>query len=103
MRHTLHDSLLGIAVLLLLKCFKCICDVDFRFCIFQALDIFPEGTPRYRDIATIYGDYLIDRKLYHEAGIMYTRGQKYHKAVAAYRVAGDWRETLLTANQLQYK
>jgi hypothetical protein len=45
----------------------------------------------------------MDRKLYHEAGIMYTRAEKYHKALAAYQVAGDWRETLLTAYHLQYK
>jgi hypothetical protein len=45
----------------------------------------------------------MDKKLYHEAGIMYTRAREYHKALAAYQVAGDWRETLLTANQLQYK
>ncbi|PNF34889.1 hypothetical protein B7P43_G01410 [Cryptotermes secundus] len=69
----------------------------------KALDIFPKGSPKYLDIATIYGDYLMDKKLYHEAGVMYTRAQEYQKALAAYQVAGDWRETLLTANQLQYK
>jgi elongator complex protein 1 len=80
--------------------------VNYKFCdvdIFQALDIFPKGSPRYLDIATIYGDYLMDKKLYHEAGIMYTRAREYHNALTAYQVAGDWRETLLIANQLQYK
>jgi hypothetical protein len=65
--------------------------------------MFPKGSPRYLDIATIYADYLLDNKLYHEAGIMYTRAQKHHKALTAYQVAGDWRETLLAAKQLQYK
>jgi hypothetical protein len=34
---------------------------------------------------------------------MYTRAQKYQKALTAYQMAGDWREALLAAEQLQYK
>jgi hypothetical protein len=72
-------------------------------CVFQALDVFPKGSPRYLDVATVYADYLLDKKLHHEAGIMYTRGQKYHKALTAFQVGGHWREALLAAEKLQYK
>lgn len=72
-------------------------------CVFQALNIFPKGSPRYLAVATVYADYLLDKKLYHEAGIMYTRAQKYQRALTAFQVGGDWREALLAAEKLQYK
>jgi hypothetical protein len=34
---------------------------------------------------------------------MYTRAQKYQRALAAFQVGGDWREALLAAEKLQYK
>lgn len=71
--------------------------------VLQALNIFPKGSPRYLDVATVYADYLLDKKLYHEAGIMYTRAHKYQRALTAFQVGGDWREALLAAEKLQYK
>ncbi|KAJ9594733.1 hypothetical protein L9F63_013943, partial [Diploptera punctata] len=69
----------------------------------QALGLFPKRSSRYFEIASLYGDYLIENRQYHEAGIMYTRAEKHQKALTAYLQAGDWRETLFAARQLQYK
>ncbi|XP_069695776.1 putative elongator complex protein 1 [Periplaneta americana] len=69
----------------------------------QALDLFPGGSSQYLDIADAFADYLLQNRQYYEAGVMYIRAQKFHKALSAYQLAGDWREALLAAKKLQYK
>ncbi|PSN58313.1 hypothetical protein C0J52_00188 [Blattella germanica] len=71
--------------------------------VMLALALFEKGNSRYIEMAKIYGDYLMDSRQYQEAGVMYTRAGKLNKALTAYLQAGDWRATLLTAKELQYK
>ncbi|RUS18247.1 IKI3 family-domain-containing protein [Endogone sp. FLAS-F59071] len=49
-----------------------------------------------------YGDHLMEKSSYSEAGIVYAMASDHQKALDAYRLAGEWRMVFALATQLQY-
>ncbi|XP_022256991.1 putative elongator complex protein 1 isoform X2 [Limulus polyphemus] len=65
----------------------------------DALHIFDEGSLEWKAIWTAYGDYLIEKKYYEEAGLIYTRSEQYQKAVTAFQESQNWELALCAATK----
>ncbi|KAI8978613.1 IKI3 family-domain-containing protein [Pilobolus umbonatus] len=53
-------------------------------------------------ILNLYGEHLLFKTQFEEAGIIFTLASNSEKALESYRMAGCWRETFSIANQLKY-
>lgn len=49
-----------------------------------------------------YGSYLMEKRYYDEAGIVFTRCEDYEKALKAYKESLNWQSMLCAAMQLSY-
>ncbi|KAL1431121.1 hypothetical protein MTO96_014510 [Rhipicephalus appendiculatus] len=67
-----------------------------------ALDLFPEGSQERKEVWEIYGDYLLEKKHYEEAGLVYWRCEKLRKAARAFELCLNWNLLLSTAHQMNY-
>ncbi|XP_046749478.1 putative elongator complex protein 1 [Diprion similis] len=67
----------------------------------KALKLFTRNSKEYKDIAEIYGEYLIDSRKYQEAAIMFTRSNNLVKALNAFKLAGDWREAIVIGQEMK--
>ncbi|KAL5482011.1 hypothetical protein EMCRGX_G022290 [Ephydatia muelleri] len=69
----------------------------------EALDIFNDkGSPQYKTVASSYGDYLLEKALYKDAGIMYTLCGNLPKALAAFEKARMWSEVFVLSSKLGF-
>ncbi|EEC18088.1 ikappab kinase complex-associated protein, putative, partial [Ixodes scapularis] len=68
----------------------------------SALYLFPEGSDQYKEVWGIYGDYLLQKKHYEEAGLVYQRCGKLEKALTAFELCLNWSLLLSVAHQLDY-
>lgn len=67
-----------------------------------ALDLFPEGSQKRKEVWDIYGDYLLEKKHYEEAGLVYWRSENLQKAAKAFELCLNWNLLLTTAYQMKY-
>lgn len=70
----------------------------------QALDIFQEdavsstyAASRLRDVYALFGSYLVSRRKFEDAGMMYQLAHQYRNAIDAYKQSQNWREVLRLA------
>ncbi|KAG0411515.1 hypothetical protein HPB47_011369 [Ixodes persulcatus] len=68
----------------------------------SALYLFPEGSDQYKEVWGIYGDYLLQKKHYEEAGLVYQRCGKLEKALTAFELCLNWSLLVSVAHQLDY-
>ncbi|XP_076373726.1 elongator complex protein 1 isoform X2 [Tachypleus tridentatus] len=67
----------------------------------DALHIFSEGSSEWKGIWTAYGDYLVKKKYYEEAGLVYFRSEQYQKAVTAFQDSQNWELALCAATKAE--
>ncbi|KAH7963389.1 hypothetical protein HPB52_020884 [Rhipicephalus sanguineus] len=88
-----------------------LCEAHFNECLnliktqrlyTTALDLFPEDSQRRKEVWEIYGDYLLEKKHYEEAGLVYWRCEKLRKASRAFEMCLNWNLLLSTAYQMKY-
>uniref|UniRef100_A0A1B6CIT4 Elongator complex protein 1 n=1 Tax=Clastoptera arizonana TaxID=38151 RepID=A0A1B6CIT4_9HEMI len=67
-----------------------------------SLQLFHHDDKRYKEIAGLNGEFLMTKRKYDEAGLMFIRSENINKAIEAYTKAGDWRQCALLGKQCQY-
>ncbi|XP_069486709.1 elongator complex protein 1 isoform X2 [Ambystoma mexicanum] len=67
-----------------------------------ALKLFKPGTQEHKDISNAYGDYLSEKHLYEEAGLIFARCGLFEKALDAFVACSCWQQALCMASLLQF-
>ncbi|KAJ9121784.1 hypothetical protein QFC22_002406 [Naganishia vaughanmartiniae] len=65
----------------------------------KALELWANKPDEVKAIYDIYGDYLFDRREYHDAALAYLLGDKPQRAMNAYEKAHAWRELFALASK----
>ena len=68
----------------------------------QALKMFPHTSTQYKEISSLYGDYLRTQKLPQDAAIIYSRSGHHEKALVCLRNTTNWEMSLSEAKLLNY-
>ncbi|KAK7075465.1 hypothetical protein SK128_012925 [Halocaridina rubra] len=68
----------------------------------EALQIFPSSSAISKSVCEHYGNYLLSKKCYNEASIMYTRAESFVDALKAYQQAGNWKMALVIGTRLNF-
>ncbi|XP_060092966.1 elongator complex protein 1 [Heteronotia binoei] len=68
----------------------------------EALKLYLPDTQEYKTIGDAYGEYLIQKHLPEEAGLIFFRCGAFQKALDAFRISGNWRQALCAAAELHY-
>ncbi|XP_035718153.1 putative elongator complex protein 1 isoform X1 [Vespa mandarinia] len=67
----------------------------------NGLKIFQKDSKEYKEIARIYGDHLLSKNKYKEAGIMYQKANDYVNALKVYKLAACWQEAIIVSTSLK--
>lgn len=65
-----------------------------------ALENFPPSHPWCEQIWCKFGDYLLSKRYYEEAGIAFERGKDFVNSIKCYQLAGNWNCSLSIASRL---
>ncbi|GFT12842.1 elongator complex protein 1 [Trichonephila clavipes] len=68
----------------------------------DALYLFPSSSSQYKVIWSEYGSYLMTKRYFDEAGIIFTRCNMPEKALMAYKESLNWQMILCSAAKLNY-
>jgi elongator complex protein 1 len=82
------------------KCLHLICSQKLYK---QALKLFKKDTIEYKTIAAAFGEYLIQKKIYHEAGMMFYRSNDPEKALKAFMLAGSWEDSIIVLKKMEVR
>ncbi|KAF8786731.1 Elongator complex protein 1 like protein [Argiope bruennichi] len=87
------------------------CDDKFSECLqlikdhrlyTDALYIFPYYSEQFKAVWNEYGDYLMTKRYFDEAGLVFTRCGMHDKALLAYKDSLNWQKVLSSAIKLDY-
>lgn len=67
----------------------------------KAIKLFQKDSEQHKEIAKIYGEFLMRKKHYQEAGIMFNRSNDLREALNAYKLAGSWQDVIILLTQLK--
>lgn len=67
----------------------------------KALKLFEKESKEYKEVARIYGEFLLKQQYYYEAGIMFRRSGDLKEALNAYRLATSWRDVIILSIQMK--
>ncbi|OAD52932.1 Elongator complex protein 1 [Eufriesea mexicana] len=67
----------------------------------KALKLFEKESEKYKEVAKIYGEFLLKKRLYYEAGIMFSRSGNFKEALNAYKQASSWQDVLILSTQME--
>ncbi|XP_076170382.1 elongator complex protein 1 isoform X1 [Ptiloglossa arizonensis] len=79
------------------ECINLICNHDLYT---KAIKLFEKNSEQYKQVARIYGKFLMNKRQYQEAGIMFHRSGDL-KALDAYKLAGSWQEVIILSTQMK--
>ncbi|KAG8130313.1 putative Elongator complex protein [Naja naja] len=68
----------------------------------EALKLCLPGTQEYKTISYAYGEYLIQKHLAGQAGLIFFRCGAFEKALDAFLISGNWQQALCAAAELCY-
>ncbi|XP_062985125.1 elongator complex protein 1 [Elgaria multicarinata webbii] len=68
----------------------------------EALKLYPPNTQEYKTVSYAYGEYLIQKHLPEQAGLIFFRCGAFEKALNAFLISGSWQQALCTATELYY-
>ncbi|XP_015276159.1 PREDICTED: elongator complex protein 1 [Gekko japonicus] len=68
----------------------------------EALKLYPPDTQEFKAISDAYGEYLIQKHLAEEAGLIFFRCGAFQKALDAFQISGNWKQVLCAAAELHY-
>ncbi|XP_033204247.2 elongator complex protein 1 [Bombus vancouverensis nearcticus] len=67
----------------------------------KALKLFEKKSKMYKEVARSYGEYLLNKRHYHEAGIMFHRSGDIKEALNAYKLANCWQDVIILSTQME--
>jgi len=82
------------------NCFHLICSQKLYK---QALKLFKKHTIEYTRITAAFGEYLMQKKIYHEAGMMFHRSNDPEKALKAFMLAGSWEDSIIVLKKMEIR
>ncbi|XP_061166857.1 putative elongator complex protein 1 [Saccostrea echinata] len=68
----------------------------------EALSFFSVGSEKYKAIAKLYGEHLIEKKKPEEAGLVYVKAEEWELALHAFKSCSNWRQAFCMAAKLKY-
>ncbi|OXB66109.1 hypothetical protein ASZ78_012452 [Callipepla squamata] len=68
----------------------------------EALKLYSSNTQEYKDISSLYGEYLMEKQLYEQAALILARAGIFAKALDAFLNSGSWQQALCMASRLGY-
>ncbi|XP_072114226.1 elongator complex protein 1 isoform X2 [Mobula birostris] len=68
----------------------------------DALKLFPANSQEYKDISVVFGEYLIEKQYFEQAGLIFARSGECEKALNAFLQCCNWQQALCMAAQLHY-
>ncbi|KAM6473113.1 elongator complex protein 1 [Liasis olivaceus] len=68
----------------------------------EALKLCLPGTQEYKTVSYAYGEYLIQKHLAGQAGLIFFRCGAFEKALDAFLISGNWQQALCAATELCY-
>ncbi|XP_076625115.1 elongator complex protein 1 [Colletes latitarsis] len=67
----------------------------------KAMKLFEKNSERYKEVTRIYGEFLMKRRQYQEAGIIFHRSGDLKHALDAYKLIGNWQEVIILSTQMK--
>ncbi|CAK9811741.1 Elongator complex protein 1 [Anthophora plagiata] len=67
----------------------------------KALELFERNSEQYKEVARIYGEFLIKKQYYQEAGIMFHRSGDLKEALNAHKLASNWQDVIIISTQME--
>lgn len=74
------------------ECLNLICNQNLYT---RAINLFEKDSAEYKRVAGIFGEYLLNKKMYQEAAIMFYKSEDFSKALNAYMLAGNWQDVII--------
>ncbi|XP_062827791.1 elongator complex protein 1 isoform X2 [Anolis carolinensis] len=68
----------------------------------EALKLYRPDSQEYKTVSYAYGEYLMQKHLPEQAGLIFFRCEAFEKALDAFQVSGNWQQALCTAAELCY-
>ncbi|XP_042304851.1 elongator complex protein 1 isoform X2 [Sceloporus undulatus] len=68
----------------------------------EALKLYLPDSQEYKTVSYAYGEYLMQKHLAEEAGLIFFRCGAFEKALDAFQISGNWQQALCTAAELCY-
>ncbi|KAJ8678919.1 hypothetical protein QAD02_014706 [Eretmocerus hayati] len=97
-----YDSALEHIVKLPDRFEECLTFVQAHNLYSKALRLYNHKSTEYVTIAASYGQYLLDKSMHKEAGLLFVKGKKLKEALEAFKLANSWKDAIVTAVQLGY-
>lgn len=69
----------------------------------EALHLFPFDSEENKKIWSMYADYLMSKRYYEEAGLVYKRCEKFENALNAFQLCGNWNLMISIAMHLGFE
>ncbi|XP_076644239.1 elongator complex protein 1 isoform X1 [Halictus rubicundus] len=67
----------------------------------KALKLFKKDNAKYTEIARMCGEFLLKKRHYQEAGIMFHRSKDLKEALNAYKLAGSWQDVIVLSTEMK--
>ncbi|XP_067409412.1 elongator complex protein 1 [Emydura macquarii macquarii] len=68
----------------------------------EALKLYPPDTPEHQVVSCAFGEYLNQKHLYEQAGLIFARCSAFESALDAFLNSGSWQQALCMASRLGY-
>ncbi|XP_046559311.1 LOW QUALITY PROTEIN: putative elongator complex protein 1 [Haliotis rubra] len=81
---------------------ECLTFVEEHKLYGDALKLFAPGTSQFKQLATLYGNYLCEKNRSDEAGVMYIKAEEWELALEAFTACNNWRQMFCLTVKLGY-
>lgn len=82
------------------ECLDLICNQNLYT---RAINLFEKDSAEYKRVAGIFGEYLLNKKMYQEAAIMFYKSEDFSKALNAYMLAGNWQDVIIISVNMKLR
>lgn len=69
----------------------------------KALKLFERNSEEYKVVVKMYGEFLMKKQHYQEAGIMFCRSLNFSDALNAYKIANSWQDVITVSTQMDLR
>lgn len=69
----------------------------------RAIKLFEKDSTEYKKVTGIFGEYLLSKKMYQEAAIMFYKSEEFNKALNAYMLAGSWQDAIIISIKMKLR
>lgn len=81
---------------------ECISLVKEHKLFTEALELYSPVSQHYKQIASLYGEYLSEKCKHEEAGIMFVKAESWEQALSCFKACKNWRQIFCMTARLKY-